>query len=79
MKSLQIIQKIINGIKYYSFELRKVDYTLTVSSNGECELWSSRQALIARPCRDWKIRLFDSLQDIENKIKSLRGISQMID
>jgi hypothetical protein len=62
-----------NGILYYSFENRGTSYTLCKINNG-WELWSKRLAASFDPT----IRFFSSVKEIESKIKSLRGISSLI-
>lgn len=72
---LIVNSKVVDGVTYYSFESRKVAYSLAKSKVYDSwELWSNRLAYNG----GINIRFFDSLEEIEKKIKSLKGLSLLL-
>lgn len=64
----------INGVNYYSSVARGVRYTL--HNNGrEWELYSTRLSL---KYTVGSYKFFNNLEELEAKLKSFRGISQLI-
>lgn len=74
--TMNITTETIENVTYYKTEARKVNYTLYFRS-GYWTLMSKRQSLGL--CSMPTIRHFDNLAELEKKVKSFRGISNLLE
>ncbi|MCP4526698.1 MAG: hypothetical protein GY833_12415 [Aestuariibacter sp.] len=59
---------------YYQTSVRQTQYTIHQNKQGDWEVWSKRKNMATMG----QIRFFDSLEDLEKAVKSLRGIEAQI-
>lgn len=65
------------GVTYYQMTSRGVDYTLRCHNDDEWELHSKRKAL--GRSNIGLFRFFKTLQEIEDTLKSFKGITKLIE
>lgn len=72
---MNIESEVINGVTYYSMTARGIQYTLH-QTNNEWQLHSKRLAL--GHLNPGSYKFFLTLPELEQKIKSFKGIAALI-
>lgn len=78
MATLMITAEIYDGETWYKTEARGVAYSLHYcKSSDSWDLYSKRKSIASRTAVG-SLRVFDSLQDLEKKVKLFSGISKLL-